>query len=608
MEYRLLNAVNGIDDLKRLDKKDLPGLCEEIRAYMVETVAQNGGHLASSLGAVELIVAIHYVFDSPKDKIVFDVGHQAYAHKILTGRREAFRTLRREGGISGFPKREESEHDAFNTGHASTAISAALGFARAMRLKGEDGRAVALVGDGALTGGLSYEAMDDAGSEKIPLVIVLNDNEMSISRNVGGISVNFAAMRTGKLYNAFKRGLVRVLDMSKTGKWLGRHMERFKNRMKRFLLPNLPFEMLGFTYIGPIDGHDVGKLIYYLERVKELGRPVILHALTQKGKGYSFAAENPERFHGIAPFSVETGEVRPQNSITCSQVFGETLCELAEKDSRIVAITAAMPSGTGLSAFAERFPDRFFDVGIAEEHAVTMAAAFAAAGLRPVVAVYSSFLQRGFDELLHDVCLQNLPVVIGLDRAGLVGEDGETHQGIYDPAYLWIAPNLAVYSPATIEEQRAMLKMTLQRREPAVVRYPRGSLASAPFPEPIVFGKWLLLRPMRKTVILATGSLLPLAESIADETDTGLVHMRFLRPMDEEMLSLFRKQGTRLLVLEESIAALAPQIALACNPCPVRSLAIPNIPVAQGTVAQQRERFGFNREMIKAILAELEEL
>ncbi len=606
MTESLLNTINSIEDLKRIPPEDLPTLCEEIRAYMVETVSQTGGHLASSLGAVELIVALHYVFDSPKDKIVFDVGHQAYAHKILTGRKEPFRSLRKEGGISGFPKREESEHDAFNTGHASTAISAALGFARAMRLKGEDGTAVALVGDGALTGGLSYEAMDDAGSEKIPLVIVLNDNEMSISKNVGGISVNFAKMRTGKLYNRFKRGLVRVLDVSRAGKWLGRHMERFKNRMKRFLLPNLPFEMLGFTYIGPVDGHDVRKLIYYMERVKDLGRPVILHTLTQKGKGYSFAMENPERFHGIAPFSIETGEVQSAKNCTCSEVFGAHLCELAKADSRIVALTAAMPSGTGLSQFAEQFPNRFFDVGIAEEHAVTMAAALAAEGMRPVVAVYSSFLQRGYDELLHDVCLQNLPVVIGLDRAGLVGEDGETHQGIYDPGYLLTMPNIAVYSPASYAELRAMLSMALTRREPAVIRYPRGSLPDQPLSTPVAFGKWEWILPYREIVILATGSLLSLAEEIAASHAVGLVHMRFFRPMDEEVLDLFQRNHTKLLILEESIAALAPQIALRCQGCPIRSIAVENRPVAQGTVEQQRIRFGLNREGIETALSELE--
>ncbi|MBR0081350.1 MAG: 1-deoxy-D-xylulose-5-phosphate synthase [Clostridia bacterium] len=605
MEYRFLNQINSIEDLKRMDEADLPALCAEIRAFMIENVAKTGGHLASSLGAVELIVAMHRVFDSPQDKLVFDVGHQAYAHKILTGRRDVFHTLRTEDGLSGFPKREESEHDAFNTGHASTSISAALGYARAMRLRKETGTAVALVGDGAMTGGLAFEAMDDAGREPLSLIVLLNDNEMSISKNVGGISNHFASMRSGRLYNAFKRGLTRVLEMSKTGKWLELHMKRMRNRVKKFLMPNLPFEHLGFTYIGPIDGHDVKKVIRYLERVRDLGKPVVLHTITQKGKGYSFAEENPEAFHGVAPFSVETGKPLSTPAVSNSAVFGQTLEELAAADERIVAITAAMPTGTGLSEFAEAFPDRFFDVGIAEEHAVTMAAAFAAEGMRPVVAVYSSFLQRAYDELLHDVCLQNLPVVIALDRAGLVGEDGETHQGIYDPAYLASMPNLVVYSPATQAELRDMLRLALQRSEPAVVRYCRGAMPKGGGEAPLAVGKWLPLRPATESVILATGTMLPAAREAAERTGAGLTHMRFLSPLDESILEEYRSKGTRILVVEENVASVAPQIALRCNPCRVQSVAIPNHPVAHGSVAQQRARFGLTVDGIEAAWKEL---
>ena len=356
MEYTLLDRIQNPSDLKKLNEDQLPALCEEIRSYMIETISRTGGHLASALGAVELIVAMHYVFDSPYDKLIFDVGHQAYAHKILTGRREAFASIRTEGGISGFPKREESEHDVFNTGHASTAISAALGYARAMRLRGEDGISVALVGDGAMTGGMSFEAMDDAGNDKVPLIVILNDNEMSISKNVGALTRSFAAMRTGRTYLQIKRGIVHVLDMSKIGKWLSLHMERVKNRVKHFLLPDLPFEELGFTYIGPVDGHDIKTLIRYMRRLRELQKPVILHAITQKGRGYAYASEDPERFHGIAPFCVTTGETNGEKKKSCSEVFGETLVKLAEQDPRIVAVTAAMPSGTGLSTFAKRFP------------------------------------------------------------------------------------------------------------------------------------------------------------------------------------------------------------------------------------------------------------
>ena len=597
MEYTLLDRIQNPSDLKKLNEDQLPALCEEIRSYMIETISRTGGHLASALGAVELIVAMHYVFDSPYDKLIFDVGHQAYAHKILTGRREAFASIRTEGGISGFPKREESEHDVFNTGHASTAISAALGYARAMRLRGEDGISVALVGDGAMTGGMSFEAMDDAGNDKVPLIVILNDNEMSISKNVGALTRSFAAMRTGRTYLQIKRGIVHVLDMSKIGKWLSLHMERVKNRVKHFLLPDLPFEELGFTYIGPVDGHDIKTLIRYMRRLRELQKPVILHAITQKGRGYAYASEDPERFHGIAPFCVTTGETNGEKKKSCSEVFGETLVKLAEQDPRIVAVTAAMPSGTGLSTFAKRFP---------EEHAVTMSAALAAGGMRPVAAIYSSFLQRGYDQLLHDVCLQNLPVVIGVDRAGLVGADGETHQGVYDPAFLMTIPNLAIYSPATMDELRGMLAIALQRNEPAAIRYNRGSLPEEPVSEPIAFGKWQIVLPVRPVTILATGTMLPLAKSVAEKNGAGLVHIRFFKPMDEELLERFSRERTKLLVIEENVAAIAPQIALRCNVCAVRSVAIPDQPIAQGSVPQQRDRYGLNAENITRILKEME--
>ncbi|MBR3179775.1 MAG: 1-deoxy-D-xylulose-5-phosphate synthase [Clostridia bacterium] len=608
MGETLLETINSTADLKKIKEDDLPKLCEEIRSFMIESVSRTGGHLASSLGAVELIVAIHYVFNSPEDKIVFDVGHQSYAHKILTGRREQFSTLRQDGGISGFPKREESEHDAFNTGHASTAVSAALGFARAMRIEGKKGMAVALVGDGSMTGGLTFEAMDDAGNDGIPFLIVLNDNEMSISQNVGGVTRNFAKLRTGRMYNAFKRSLANSLDTTRYGRWLGRHMSSFKNRIKHFLIPNLPFEEIGFTYIGPINGHDIKTIIKYLRRVQELKRPVILHAITQKGRGYSYALENPEKFHGIAPFSIETGEVNSNKRKSCSEVFGSTLIKLAEKDKRIVAITAAMPTGTGLASFAEQFKERFFDVGIAEEHAVTMAAGFAAEGMRPVVAVYSSFLQRAYDELLHDVCLQNLPVVIALDRAGLVGEDGETHQGIYDPAFLQTMPNLVVYSPASMEDLSEMLAMALDRKEPSVIRYNRGTLPDRIGESPIEFGKWEIMLPPQKVTLFATGTLLPIAEKIARENHTGLVSMRFLKPIDRQVISQCAEAGTKMLVLEENIAAVAPLMAMYANPAVVRSAAIPNMPVSHATVDQQRKRYGLTEDHIVQMIKELEEM
>ena len=607
MSYPLLDTINSINDLKALSEKQLPALCDELRAFLIEHVSKTGGHLASSLGAVELIVAMHYVFDSPSDKLVFDVGHQAYVHKILTGRKDAFDTLRKEGGISGFPKHSESEHDVFNTGHASTAISAALGLARAMRANGESGMAVALVGDGAMTGGLSYEALDDAGSDRLPLLIILNDNQMSISKNVGGIKDSLTTMRTNRAYNAFKRSLTGVLETSRFGKFLSRHMEQFKNRLKRFFAPNLPFEEFGILYLGPIDGHDVRRIIKYLRRCRALNKPMMLHAVTTKGKGYPFAVENPEKFHGIAPFEVMTGKVSPERQKTCSEVFGETMVRLAEKNEKLVAITAAMPSGTGLSSFAERYPDRFYDVGIAEAHAVTMAAGLARGGMRPVVALYSSFLQRAYDSLLHDVCLQNLPVVIALDRSGLVGADGETHQGIYDPAFLSTMPNLIVYSASTQRELVAMLEMATSRKEPAVVRYPRGALPDLPLKNKLFFGEWEIVEPLQKTVIVTHGTLLPLAKWIAKKNGTGLVNARFLQPLDEEMLAYFRENSVRLLVMEENTVSLGEKIALNANPCRVRSIALPTEPIPHASVDAQRARYGFTEEAVTKVLKELME-
>ena len=607
MSYPILDTINGIKDLKALKEKQLPALCEELRAFLVEHVSQTGGHLASSLGAVDLIVAMHYVFDSPNDKLIFDVGHQAYAHKILTGRKDAFCTLRQENGISGFPKNSESEHDVFNTGHASTAISAALGMARAMRLNGDTHLAVALVGDGAMTGGLSFEALDDAGRDKLPLLIILNDNQMSISKNVGGLNNSLTTMRTNRTYNAFKRSLTGALETSKFGKFLSRHMEHFKNRAKRFLAPNLPFEEFGILYLGPIDGHDVRKLVKYLRRCRELRKPMILHAITTKGKGYPFAVENPEKFHGIAPFEVMTGKVSSERQKTCSEVFGETMLRLAKENEKIVAITAAMPTGTGLTEFSETYPDRFFDVGIAEAHAVTMAAGLAKGGLRPVVAIYSSFLQRAYDSILHDVCLQNLPVVFAVDRAGLVGADGETHQGIFDPAYLSAMPNLAVYAPSSQNELSAMLEMAVSRKEPSVVRYPRGSLPDVPMKTNLYFGHWEIVEPLTETVIITFGTLLPLGKWIAKKQGVGLVNARFLQPLDEEMISYFRKNGTRLLVLEENTVSLGEKLALAANPCRVRSIAIPSEPVSHASVNRQRERYGFTEENVTKVLKGLTE-
>lgn len=602
--YPILDKINSLEDFKRLKDSELPALAAQIRQYMIENVSKCGGHLASSLGAVELTLALHRAFDSPIDKIIFDVGHQSYAHKIITGRRASFCTLRQEDGISGFPKREESEHDPFNTGHASTAISAALGMARAKRLRGEKGVAVALVGDGALTGGLAFEGLNDAGQADVPLVVVLNDNEMSISPNVGALHRMLVNMRSSEWYVRFKRHIVRTLDTGILGRWLSRNMENFKNRIKSFLMPRRLFEDMGFLYLGPIDGHDVAELTRMFRRARELRVPVIVHCITQKGKGYAFSERNPVKFHGIAPFSIDTGDVALNAKKSNSSVFGDTMIALAEKDPLIVAISAAMPIGTGLSEFSGRFPDRFFDVGIAEEHALTMAAGMATCGLKPVVAIYSTFLQRGYDQILHDICLQKLPVVLAVDRAGLVGDDGETHQGVFDAAFLSAMPNMTVYSPATQQELTHMLALALSRGESAAVRYPRGSLMQAVSSQPVEKGKWEVLSPISEKTIIATGAMVSVALPVARKLEVGLVNARTIQPLDEQMLAEISRVSKRVVVMEESVDCLGLRLTAELSPLRVIRMCVPNTPVAQASVGHQRLVCGLSAEALEAHLAE----
>ena len=603
--YPILQQLNGPKDLQALPADKLPDLAKEIRGYMVDCVSKNGGHLAASLGAVDLIIALHRVYTDESDRIVFDVGHQAYAHKILTGRRDAFVTLRQEGGVSGFPKREESPYDAFNTGHASTSISAALGMVRAKNLLHEAGHVAAVIGDGALTGGLAYEALDDGGDSKLPLVVVLNDNEMSISRNVGAMSRSLSRLRASSGYNRLKRFVVRVLERGMVGRRMSKNLEGFKNRVKRFVLQNTFFEEMGFTYLGPIDGHNIPQMISLLREAKALERPVVVHVITQKGKGYEPSEKNPEKFHGIAPFSPDTGAVAASGAPSCSEVFGKALLELAEEDERIVAITAAMRDGTGLRPFFDRFPERSFDVGIAEGHALTMAAGMAAEGLKPVAAIYSSFLQRAVDQVCHDICLQKLPVVIGVDRAGLVGQDGETHQGIYDPALLCAVPDLSVYEPATLTQLRAMVRLAVSRGEPAAIRYPRGTLPEGQGEEPVVYGRWVTLRPAADVVIVAAGPLVKLARQVAEELDCGLVEARFYKPLDYELLNELRRKGCKLVVAEENVAALSLYVAACCPELTVRPLCLPDGPMPQATVARQRTRGGIDEATMRAAVKEL---
>lgn len=601
--YPILDSVNSIEDLKALPEEQLDALAEEIRSFMVEHVARTGGHLASSLGAVDIIIAMHRVFDSPTDRIVFDVGHQAYAHKILTGRKDAFETLRQKDGLSGFPKREESEHDAFNTGHASTAISAALGYARAKQIRHAEGTVVALIGDGAMTGGMAMEAMNDAGSANLPIIVILNDNDMSIAPNVGAVHRQLINLRLSDGYVQFKRKLVRMLDTGATGRWLTRHMENFKNRVKSFLLPNRLFEEMGFHYYGPIDGHDIRGMIRAFERARKLSGAVVVHVTTKKGKGYAFAEADPERFHGIGPFDPATGKTKPSSGKSNSEVFGETMCRMAEENPCVTAITAAMPRGTGLQMFAKTFPDRFFDVGICEEHAVTMAAGMAAGGLRPVVAIYATFLQRAYDQILHDVCLQNLPVVFAVDRAGLVGSDGETHQGVYDAAFLSTLPGLDIYCPATQEELSAMLELAVALHRPAAVLYNRGSLMRTPIKKPIEFGKWETLGEIAPVTVVAAGDMVEAAIPVARELGAGLVSARFLSPVDEMLLKEMKEKCRRIITVEDRVNTLGAIVASRVMPVPVTALCVPNTPIRQATTEQQRVFCGISADNIrKAVL------
>jgi len=470
----VLDKVNTPEDLRKLTLAEKEKLAEEIRIFILEIVSKNGGHLASNLGVVELTIAIHSIFDTPNDKLIWDVGHQSYVHKILTGRKDKMETLRKLDGLSGFPKLSESEYDVFETGHSSTSISAAIGIARARDILKEDHQVIAVIGDGALTGGMAEEAMNDAGSSNSNIIVILNDNEMSISKNVGGMSMFLSKLRSKKLYKCSNKTIKDITSrIPYFGDRLIKLTRRIKDMLKQLFLPNMYFEDIGFTYLGPVDGHNIEELESILKKAKEHQGPVLVHVLTKKGKGYKIAEEQPSKFHGIASFDIKTGEKIKKSGKDYSKVFGETLVSLAEKDEKIVAVTAAMTDGTGLKDFSSKFPNRFFDVGIAEQHALCMVAGMARAGLKPVIALYSSFLQRGYDQVIHDICMQELPVVIGIDRAGIVGNDGETHQGIFDLSFLSTIPNLTVMAPKDFIEFEKMLEFAIGHSKPIAVRYPR---------------------------------------------------------------------------------------------------------------------------------------
>lgn len=560
----LLDSIRKVNDIKNINEEDYDALAAEIREFLIEKISVTGGHLGSNLGAVELTMALHLALNLPEDKIIWDVGHQSYTHKLLTGRREGFETLRKYGGMSGFPKRRESNCDAFDTGHSSTSISAGLGLVKARDLRGEKHTVVSVIGDGSLTGGMAYEALNNAARLDTNFIIVLNDNNMSISENVGGVSKYLNNIRTADGYLGLRDGVYNTLkDMPKYGDQMVKFIRRAKNSFKQLVIPGMMFEDMGVTYLGPVDGHDISRLVRVIQEAKRVKKAVIIHVLTQKGKGYLPAQRHPARFHGAEPFDIGTGlPVNPRTKASYTDIFSTVMTKLGQRDEKVVAITAAMPDGTGLKRFRNRYPDRFFDVGIAEEHAVTFAAGLAAGGMKPIVAIYSSFLQRAYDQILHDVCIQNLPVVFAIDRAGLVGSDGETHQGIFDLSYLSSIPNMHIMAPKNKWELSDMIKFAVDFGAPIAVRYPRGEAYDGlkEYRLPIAYGKSEWIYEEEDICLIAVGSMVKAAERVRRQLkDKGyacsLINARFVKPIDEAMIKEARAVHKLLVTMEENVAS-----------------------------------------------------
>lgn len=559
--YKILKSISSPEDVKKLSISNMYELAEDIRDMLINSVSRCGGHLAANLGVVETTIALHYVFNTPEDKIIWDVGHQSYVHKMLTGRWQEMGSLRQFGGLSGFPKNEESPHDAFNTGHSSTSISAALGMALARDIKGDKHSVVAVIGDGALTGGMAFEALNHAGHEARDLIVVLNDNEMSISRNVGAMSAYLNRLRTDPSYSRKKEEIESALNkIPAIGPNIARAAGKFKDMVKYVMVPGILFEELGFTYIGPVNGHNLEELITVLTNVRKMKGPVLVHTITQKGRGYEPALNDPDRFHGIGPFDINTGKQRPRTIKTYTEVFGEFMVERAREDSRIVAITAAMASGTGLVEFSHYFPNRFFDVGICEQHAVTLAAGLARGGLRPVVAIYSTFLQRAYDQIIHDVALQKLPVIFAIDRAGLVGEDGPTHHGVFDLSYLRNIPNLVVMAPSNEQELRNMLHTAFSINGPVAIRYPRGAGEGLEMEETLAMiepGQARIVEEGTNIAIVGIGRGLSIGSDVRNilmskGISARLIDARFVKPLDSKLLLETAEQCKRLVCIEDN--------------------------------------------------------
>ena len=617
----MLEKINKPNDIHKIALADFPQLADEIREFLISSVSQTGGHLASNLGAVELTLALHNVLELPQDKIIWDVGHQAYTHKILTGRKEGFKKLRKEGGMSGFPKRSESDCDAFDAGHSSNSISAGLGYVRARDLQGQNYRVVSVIGDGALTGGMAYEALNNAAELKTNFIIVLNDNNMSISQNVGGMSSYLSAIRTAESYTGMKINVTKNLQkIPRVGTALVDTMRKTKSSIKQLIIPGMLFENMGVTYLGPVDGHNMRQMMKLFNEAKRVEGPVVVHVLTEKGRGYGPASSHPERFHGTGPFEIKSGRpLAEKTAPTYTDCFSSAICSVAEKNRKVVAITAAMPDGTGLNRFRKKFPERFFDVGIAEEHAVTFAAGLALGGMIPVFAVYSSFLQRGIDQILHDVCMQNLHVIFAIDRAGFVGADGETHHGCFDLSYLSMIPNMTVMAPKNGKELEEMLKFAVEELDgPCAIRYPKGTACTdmEEHDEPLKRGRSEVITPGSEIAVLGVGSMVSVCQKVCREIrDHGIarstfVNVRFVKPLDTSLLDRLSQNHSLLVTVEENVKSggFGEHVSAymeACHPeVRVLPLAIPDHFIEHGTVDSQRMKTGLN---VQAVLDAVEQ-
>ncbi|WP_211251702.1 1-deoxy-D-xylulose-5-phosphate synthase [Andreprevotia chitinilytica] len=605
----LLNSIASPADLRQLDRKELQQVSDELRAYLLDSVSRTGGHFASNLGAVELTVALHYVFDTPNDRLVWDVGHQSYPHKILTGRRDRMNTMRKKGGLAGFPKREESEYDTFGVGHSSTSIGAALGFAEAAKLRGDDRHSIAVIGDGSMTAGQAIEALFNAGHRDVNLLVILNDNEMSISPNVGAFNNYLAKLLSGKFYNGFRNATGRVLEVAPSLKELAR---RGEESVKNLFSPASLFEELGFNYIGPIDGNNLDALVTTLSNIKKLKGPQFLHIVTKKGHGYKLAVADPVKYHAVTPFTPEDGMVGGKSSkVSFTHVFGDWLCDMAKQDERLIGITPAMREGSGLVRFEQEFPERYFDVGIAEQHAVTFAAGLACEGFKPVVAIYSTFLQRAYDQLIHDVALQNLDVTFAIDRAGLVGADGPTHAGSFDISYLRCIPNMALLAPADENECRQMLYTAYQHNGPAAVRYPRGSGNGTPVQAEMTalpWGKGEIRRTGSKIAILAFGTVFADALLAGEALDASVANMRFVKPLDVELIKQLAASHDLIVTVEENAvmggagSAVLEALAAAGIAKQVLQIGLPDAYVEHGEQKELQAECGLNAAGIEAAI------